>query len=170
MSRTIPTWRPCAAHSCNRIELAPSRRLALILAAWLIAFCGMVLAAVALAFPVRIGICSAAVLGSVRAMRSTFLLAGRNPVRALRWDDNSLFVVLARFDTEVRVTLAPGSFDWGRFGMLLRLRACDGMRVIFIDAGGQDEAAIRALGRRLKWPPHQADTIPTQDLTCVTRH
>ena len=170
MSRTILRSRPCAAHCCNQIEPAPSWRLAAILAAWLAAFCVMVLAAVDLALLPRIGICAAAILGCARAIHSTFLLAGCNPVWALRWDDSNLFVVPGRFDTEVRVTLAPGSFDWGRFGMLLRLRSCDGMWVIFIDAGRQDDAAIRALGRRLKWPPRQADTIPGQDLTCVTRH
>jgi len=130
----------------------------------------MVLAAVALALPARIGICAAAILGGAHAIQSAFLLSGRHAVRALRWDESNLFVVLGRFHSEHCVTLAPGSFDWGRFGMLLRLRASDGTRVIFIDAGSQDEAAIRALARRLKWPPPQADTIQTQDLTCVTRH
>jgi hypothetical protein len=159
MSRTTPGWRPCAAHCCNLIDLAASWRAAAILIGWLVAFCLMVLAAVALALPARIGICVIAILGGVRAIQSTFLLTGRHPVRALRWDDRNLLLVPGRFHTEVCVTLAPGSFIWGRFGMLLRLRAGDGVRVIFIDAGRQEEAALRALARRLKWPTPQADTI-----------
>ena len=170
MSPKIPSWRPCAAHSCNRIEPVPSWRVAAILASWLSAFCVMVLAGVALALPARIGICVAVMLGGVCAIHSAFLLGNRHSVRALRWDETNLYVVLGRSNTEVRVTLAPGSFDWGRFGMLLRLRTCDGVRVIFIDVGRQEEASLRALARRLKWPPRQADTIQTQDLTCVTRH
>jgi hypothetical protein len=160
MSRTIPTSRPCAARCCNRIELAPSWRLATLLAAWLGAFGVMSLTAVALALPARIGICAAAIWGGARAIHATFLFAGRRPVAGLRWDETHLFVVLGRSRNEVCVTVAPGSFRWGRFGMLLRLRSCDGMRVIFIDSGGQDEAAMRALARWLKWPPRQAATIP----------
>src|SRR4051812_15959102 len=152
MSRTTLSSLPCAAHSCNQIELTPSWRLAAMAVGWLGAFCAMVLAGVALALPARIGICAAAIAGGAHAIRSTFLLADRRSVRVLRWDDNTLRVVVGPFGNEVRVTLAPGSFDWGRFGMLLRLRPFDDVWVIFIEAGGQ-EAALRALARRLKWPP-----------------
>jgi hypothetical protein len=148
----------------------PSWRLAAILAAWLAGFCVMALTGVALPLLARIGICAATILSGVRAIHSTVLLAGRHPVWALRWDEGHLFVILGRSRTEVCVTLASGSFSWGRFGMLLRLRASDGMRVVFIDAGRQDEVAIRALARRLKWPRRQADTIRNKDLTCVTGH
>ena len=63
-------------------------------------------------------------------------------------------------------------------GLFLRLRGCDGIRGAFIDAGMQDEIAIRRLVRRLEWVPRggsesengQADTIPPQGLKCVTRH
>ena len=130
----------------------------------------MVLTAVTLPLPARIGICVGSLLGGASAIRTTFLLAGRHSARRLRWDAGQLFVAPARCGSEACVTLAPGSFRWGRFGMLLRLSGPDGMRVIFIDARRQDEAAIRALAARLKWPTRQADTIRTQDLTCVTRH
>ena len=121
MSPTIPARSPVPRTPAIRLSPRP-RGVAAILAAWLAAFCVMVLAAVDLALLARIGICAAAILGNARAIHSTFLLAGCNPVWALRWDESNLFVVPGRFDTEVRVTLAPGSFDWGRFGMLLRLR------------------------------------------------
>ncbi len=170
MSRKIPGTRLCVAPSCSRIELAPSRRLAAFLAAWLVMFCLMMLTAVTLPFLARMGIGLAGLVGGALAIRSTVLLAGRRPVRALRWDDGHLFMVFGRSGSEACVTLASGSFRWGRFGMLLRLKACEGIRVIFIDAGRQEPAEIRALGRRLKWPVRQADTIGPQDLTCVTRH
>jgi hypothetical protein len=126
---------------------------------WLAAFCVMVLVAVALVLPVRLGICAAAVLGGMTAIHSTVLLSWPSGARALCWDSNNLFVVLGRSQTEVHVTLASGSVDWGRFGMLLRLHSNTGAHVVFIDAGRQDQAAIRALARRLKWPRRQADTI-----------
>ena len=170
MSRKIPITRPCAAHCCRQIELAPSRRLATLSIAWLAAWCLMVLTAVTLPLPARIGICIASLLGGARAIRGTFLLVGRRPVRGLRWDDSHLFVVNGRSRNEDCVTLAAGSFRWGRFGMLLRLRGSNGLWIVFIDAGRQEEAAIRALAARLKWPTRQADTIPAQDLTCITRH
>jgi hypothetical protein len=170
MSPKIPITRPCAARFCGQIELAPSRRLATLSIAWLTVWCLMVLTTVTLPLPARIGICLAGLLGGARATRCTFLLAGRSPARGLRWDESHLFVVVGRSRNEVCVTLAPGSFRWGRFGMLLRLRGRDGQWIVFIDAGRQEEAAIRALAARLKWPVRQADTIPTQDLTCVTRY
>src|SRR5690349_10811873 len=105
MSRTIPNSRPCAAPSCGRIELAPSWRMAAFLAAWLAAFCGVVLSEVALALPARIGICAAAILAGVSDIRSTFLFADRRAIRALRWDEGHLFVVPGRCGIEVCVTL-----------------------------------------------------------------
>jgi hypothetical protein len=130
----------------------------------------MVLTTVALPSPARIAICIVGLLRGAHAVRRTFLLAGRRPLAGLRWDESHLFAVVERSRNEVCVTLAPGSFRWGRFGMLLRLRGSDGLWIVFIDAGRQQQAAIRALAARLKWPARQADTIPTQDLTCVTRY
>src|SRR4051812_14185644 len=96
MSRKNPTSRPCAAHSCRRIELKPSWRLAVLLAAWLLAFDAMVLCGVSLGLPVRVGICAVAILGGTRAILATFLRVGPDAVRTFGWDDAHLFVILVR--------------------------------------------------------------------------
>jgi hypothetical protein len=81
-------------------------------------------------------------------------------VRALAWDEGRLIAFLGRARNEVSVTLVEGSFHLGRLGLLLRLRTCDELLVIFIDSGKQEAGCLRRLVRWLKWPPRRAVDEP----------
>ena len=153
MSRTIPGTRPCVAPSCSsRIELAPSRRAAALAASWLILVCAVVIGAVALPLPVRIGLCLAIATPATLAIRRVLLLRGRSAVHILGWQGGAWLAWIGPGRIETPVTLQAGSFRVGRLFLLLWLRGRDGIHGIFIDAGRQEPRSFRRLCRQLRWP------------------
>jgi len=141
--------------------------------------CVALLCAVALPLPARIALCVGAATCGLTGIRRYFLFDDPKSVRALAWLEGGRWIAyLGPRQVETAVLLAPGSFHLPGVGLFLWLRACDGMHGVYIDAGMQDECAIRGLIRRLEWVPRgasesengQADTIPPQGLKCVTRH
>ena len=118
---------------------------------WLALVCGVLLGTVALALPVRVGLCIAIATPAMAAIRRCILLAGRRAVRTLDWSAGWR-ARIGPGATETRVTLHLGSFRVGRAFLLLWLRSCDGIHGVFIDAGRQDPVAFRRLCRQLHWP------------------
>jgi len=170
MCPPIPYRQPCAAQSCRRIELKPSKRAALLGIGWLAALVWMILAAVDLPLPARIATCLCTATAALVAFQSVFLLRGPNGVQALQWTDKGQITAFLgrREKNEYSVTVRPGSFRLGRLGLLLWLETGDGSRAVFIDAGLQEPRAFRGLCRLLSGPvpgasrasAHgQADTI-----------
>lgn len=169
MSRTIPVKRQSVAPSgapneqpppgalnrrlpsVSRIEIVPSRRAAAWAGGWLALVCGVLVAAVALPLPVRVGLCIAIATPGLAAIRGCMLLAGRRAVRMLDWSAGWR-ARIGPGTTETSVTLQVGSFRVGQAFLLLWLRSCDGIHGVFIDAGGQDPVTFRRLCRQLHWP------------------
>ena len=149
MSRAIPGRPRSAAPSCNRIDLAPSRRAAVLAAVWLALVCFMVLAAVDLPLPGRIVACAVLVVPGLAAIRCTLLLRGHRAVRSLQWTDGAWSACLGTAGIDTQVSLAPGSFRIGTV-LVLWLRACDRTYCVCIDAGAQDQRGFRRLCRRLR--------------------
>jgi hypothetical protein len=152
MSRTIPSTRPCVAPSCSsRIELAPSRRAAALAASWLIVVCAVLIGAVALPLPARIGLCLAMATPAAVAIRRCLLLRGRRAVHILEWRGGwRAWIGPGRIETPV--TVLGGSFRIGRVFLLLWLRGRDGIHGVVIDTGRQEPRAFRRLCRQLQWP------------------
>lgn len=123
----------------------------MIVACWLVVVCGVVICAVALPLPARIGLCIALATPALTAIRRCLLLKGRRAVRSLDWSAGWR-AGLGPGGNETAVTLRAGSFRVGRAFLLLWLRSRDGIHGVFIDAGRQDPRAFRRLCRRLQWP------------------
>lgn len=160
MSRTTPGTRPSVAPSgapteksdsrC-RIDLVPSLRAATLAACWLLLVCGVLLGALALPLPVRIGLCIAIATPGMAAIRRSFLMKGRRAVHTLDWS-LGWRVELGPGRTETCVTLRPGSFRVGRAFLFLWLQSRDGTHGVLIDGGRQEPHAFRRLCRQLQWP------------------
>lgn len=116
---------------------------------WLALLCCMVVAAVDLPLPARIGTCTGLAISGIGAIRRAWLLRGHRAVRALCWSADGWRVYLGPAWIEKHVSLAPGSFRIGTV-LVLWLRACDGTYGVCIDAGAQDPKALRRLCRRLR--------------------
>jgi len=174
MSRAIPATRPCAETCSGRIEIRSSPRAAALAFTWVAVFVTTTLVAVALPLPARIAICVCAATACIPAIRASMLLGGRRAVRTLYWSESGLRALVGDQAEALSVRLAPGSFRFGRYLLLLRLQTCDGLRVVIIDGGKQGIRSFRRLCRYLESRRHvfpgQADTIQPQDLKCVTRH
>ena len=155
-----PCTRPSAAPSCNRIELRPSARGALLAGGWLVVVCLVILLKVALPLPARIGICVAIATPALAAIRGSLLLRGSSAVSSLNWTAQGWFACFGSERTERPVTIRGGSFRFGGVVLVLWLQACDGIHVSCIDAGRQDSGEFRRLCRRLAWPPRQPPTKP----------
>jgi len=151
MSRPIPGTRPCAAPCCSRIDLVPSVRAAALAAAWLCLVCAVLIFAVALPLPARIGLCLAIATPGMAAIRRCLLLKGRRAVHTLDWGAGWR-ARIGRGPTETPVTLRTGSFRVGQAFLLLWLQSRDGIHGVFIDGGRQDPRAFRRLCRQLRWP------------------
>jgi hypothetical protein len=153
MSRPIPVTRRCAAPSCSRIDLKPSRRAAILGIGWLAALSWSILAAVDLPLPARIAICVCAATAGLATIQSVFLLRGSRAVRSLQWNDKGqINAVLGERKNEYPVTVRPGSFRLGRQGLLLWLETGHGSFAVFIDAREQEPRAFRGLCRLLNRP------------------
>ena len=166
MSPTIPGMRRCVARSrapsdlrpsgappdsaptCRHIDLQPSVRAACLLGSWLIVACAVVLAAVDLPLPVRIGACVVIATAGWAAVREAVLLRGRSAVRWLRWSDGWV-AGIGPDRIWTPVTLRTGSIRAGRAFLLLWLQSRDGIHGVIIDMGRQDPRAIRRLCRQL---------------------
>lgn len=124
------------------------------------AVCLVILVAVALPLPARVGICVAIATPGLAAIRSTLLLRGRSAVVMLRWDTQGWWAGVGR-ESEMPVTLRRGSFRLGGAVMVLWLEACDGIHAVCIDADRQNPAAFRGLCRHLGWPPRPSPDEPS---------
>ena len=151
MFRTIPGTRPSAAPCSTRIDLTPSVRAATLAGAWLVLVCGVLLGAVALPLPARIGLCVAIATPGLAAIRRCLLLRGARAVHSLDWG-RGWHAGIGPGGTETPVTLLAGSFRVGRAFLLLWLRSRDGIHAVYIDAGRQEPRAFRRLCRQLQWP------------------
>jgi hypothetical protein len=158
MSRPIPDSPGCAGQCSRRIELVPSWRAAGLVAGWLLVVCAAMFFGVALPLPARIAICVGVATFGTAGIRSCFLLASRNSIRALDWAGETLVARCGPRHIEMVVEVATGSFRLGRVGWLLWLEGCDGSRPVFIDAGRQEICAIRRLARYLDGVRHSRRT------------
>ena len=122
---------------------------------WLVAVCAVLLTAVDLPLPARIGICFAIATPALVAIRANLLLRGRSAVGALRWSAQGWHACFGPARTERPVTIRSGSFRLGCVLVVLWLESCDGIHAVCIDANRQDPGAFRRLCRRLAWNPRQ---------------
>jgi hypothetical protein len=113
--------------------------------------CLVLLVAVALPLPARIGLCVAIATPGLMAIRGGFLLKGRKAVHSLDWSGDWR-AGIGCSPTETPVTLRGGSFRVGRAFLLLWLQSRDGIHGVLIDGGRQEARAFRRLCRRLQWP------------------
>jgi len=126
-------------------------RAAVLAASWLCLVCGVLIVAVALPLPARIGLCFAIATSGLVAIRRCLLLRGSRAVHTLDWSAGWRAGIGPR-RTETPVTLRTGSFRVGRVFLLLWLQSRDGIHGVFIDAGKQETRAFRRLCRQLRWP------------------
>lgn len=149
MSQLIPDTPPCVAR-CSRIDLKPSRIAAALWCAWLALVCGVVLAAVALPWVVRLTLCLAVGLPGIRCIQTFVLLIGARAVRTIEWSDEGDFSVrLGPQLTPYPATLGTGTFRWGVQWWVLRFMTPVGLRPVLIAGGVQDEESFRRLSRCL---------------------
>lgn len=152
----IPTARRSAARYCNRIEIIPSRRAAVLWFAWLLALCCAVLFAVDLSLFARLAICLAVAASCVPVSRSCILLHGSRAVRSLEWSEAEGFIAfLGPGLTAFPAELANGSFRLGNEVLVLRLLTGNGVRFVLIDSSVQDRTSFRRLCRRLRTRPRR---------------
>jgi len=138
----------------------PSPHAALLASGWLGTACLVILAAVALPLPARIGLCVVIATPALAAIRASLLLRGAGAVAGLRWTAEGWFASFGPERTERPVTICAGSFRLGGVVMVLWLRACDGIHAVCIHAGRQDAGSFRRLCRRLAWTPRQPSNEP----------
>jgi len=125
-----------------------------------VTICLVILTAVALPLPARVGICLALATPALLAIRSGLLLRGRSAVVSLQWGAQGWRAGFGPWQTEMPVTIRTGSFRLGEVVMVLWVEACDGIHAVCIDANRQNPEAIRRLCRRLGWSPRQPPTEP----------
>lgn len=141
----------CAAHSCNRIEISPSRRTALLWFGWLLALCCAIFHGVALPFLARLAICAAIVGICLPVSWSSVLVLGSKAVRRLDWSQSGGFTAYSGPTlTPSPAGLARGSFRLGNQVLVLRLSTGFGVRFVLIDVSVQDPVSFRRLCRYLK--------------------
>ena len=126
-------------------------RAATLAGAWLVIVCGVLLGALALPLPARIGLCVAIATPGLAAIRSCLLLRGARAVHSLDWGCGWR-AGIGPDGTETPVTLLVGSFRVGRAFLLLRVRSRDGIHAVYIDAARQESRTFRRLCRQLQWP------------------
>ena len=153
-SPTTRATRRCAARCCGRIEIVPSRRLALAWLTWLGIGLAVVLGGVSLPSIARFALGLILVAFNLPALRTGVLLHGSRAVRALEWDDERSFSLRSglRSGSGVRALparLLPASFRLGMAFLVLWFSTPAGLRVVLIDGGTQDPVAFRRLCRHL---------------------
>lgn len=117
---------------------------------WLVVLMSMMLLAVDLPLPVRLGLCVCGATLCVPVVRSAFLLMGPKAVRSLRWSREGIWARFGSDPLEKSVELTPGSFRIGQWLLVLRLETCDRTSFVLIDAGRQEIRGFRRLCRYLE--------------------
>lgn len=149
-SQTTRATRPCAARCCARIDLVPSRRLAVAWLAWLGACLGVLLGGVAGPWTPRLAFGLILVGANLVAIRDCALLRGPRAVRSLEWDETGRFRVRLGGSTgPCAASLRAASFRLGIAFVVLWFSTPAGRRVVLIDAARQDPVAFRRLARHL---------------------
>lgn len=142
--------RRCAARCCGRIELVPSRRLAIAWVCWLGACLAVLAGGVAIPWLARFALGLGLVAANIPAIRAAVLLRGPRAVRRLEWDGEGRYWLGLGPDRERRpATLSTASFRLGIAFLVLRFATPAGVRVVLIDGGRQDPVAFRRLSRQL---------------------
>jgi hypothetical protein len=142
--------RRCAARCDARLDLVPSRRLAVVWLLWLGACLGALVGGVAAPWPARFALGLILAGTNLRAIRACVLLRGSRAVRSLEWDDSGQFRVwLGGGKCPCAASLHAASFRLGIGFAVLWFSTPGGRRVVLIDAGKQDPKAFRRLARHL---------------------
>ena len=142
--------RRCAARCSGRIEIVPSRRVALAWLAWLTACLSVLMFGVAMPWPARLVLGLVLVAANIPALRVGVLLRGPRAVRRLQWDGEGKFELGLGDDPQPRpATLSAASFRLGIAFLVLWFSTPAGSRVVLIDGGRQDPVAFRRLSRHL---------------------
>ncbi len=156
----IPAAPRFAAHCSNRIEINPSRRVAVVWFGWLTALCAAIFLGVALPLYSRLAICLGVVGICLPVCRSCILLLGTCAVRRLEWSERgpeegkyTAYLGPALIASAAR--LERGSFRLGNEILVLRLATAFGVRFVLIDSSVQDPAPFRRLCRYLKTRPRR---------------
>jgi hypothetical protein len=150
MSHPIPATPPSAAPCSNRLELAPSRLAAALWCAWLILVCVVTLFGVAIAWPVRVGICGGVIGLGLRSIQSFVWLAGRRGVRVIEWSEDAEFMItMGSSSVRIPARLGSGSFRCGTRSWVLRFMTQPGPRVCLVVENPDDTRAFRRLSRCL---------------------
>jgi hypothetical protein len=148
--------RRSAAHCCNRIEISPSRRAAVLWFAWLLALGCAIFFGVALPLYARLTICAAIAATCLPVSWCCVLVRGPRAVRRLEWSQaEGLTVFLGPALVASPAELAAGSFRLGNQVLVLRLTTEFGVRFALIDSSVQDMASFRRLCRRLNSRPRR---------------
>jgi hypothetical protein len=149
-SPTTRATRRCAARCCGRIELVPSRRLAVAWQLWLAACLAVLVGGIALPWEARLALGLVLIATHFPAIRVGVLLRGPRAVRKLEWDEEGRFNLWLGDAPEPRpATLTPASFRLGIAFLVLWFATPAGRRVVLIDGGRQDPVAFRRLSRHL---------------------
>jgi hypothetical protein len=142
-----------SAASCERIDLVPSRRVAILWLGWLIIVCASILA-VDLGWPLRLSLCLALASFNLRAIQQAVLLRGPLAIRCIEWEpDGRLRIGPATAGELQEAQLRPGAFRLGIAFFVLWFSTPRGLRGVLIDGGLQEPAAFRRLSRSLKLIP-----------------
>jgi hypothetical protein len=150
MSQPIPAAQRCAASSCNRIDLIPSRLAAGACLAWLALACVVTGFGVALPSPVRAAACAVVALAGLHAVRTFVLLRGRRAVRAIEWTGSGeFFVYLGMSPVPQPALLANGTFRLGARFWVLRFTTPSGPRAVLVEEAAGGVRAFRRLSRCL---------------------
>lgn len=153
-SPTTRATRRYAARCCGRIDIVPSRRLALVWLTWLGAGLAVVLGGVSLPLIARFALGLILVAVNLPALRTGVLLHGSRAVRAVEWSDDGSFSLRSGLRSEsgtqrVPARLLPSSFRLGIAFLALWFSTPAGLRVVLIDGAKQDPVAFRRLCRHL---------------------
>jgi hypothetical protein len=149
-SPTTRATRRCAARCCGRIDLVPSRRLALAWFLWLAACLATLAAGVAWPVVVRLAFGLVLVAANLGALRRGVLLRGSQAIHRIDWDDAGAYRLWSGKEGDgCEATLHPGSFRLGIACLVLWFSTPAGRRWVLIDGGIQDRVAFRRLARHL---------------------
>jgi hypothetical protein len=136
-----------SAARCGRIDLVPSRRVAILWFAWVCIACLPILA-LQLPWQPRLALCLAIVAVNCRAISRLVLLRGTRAVRWIEWGPEGQLRIGAHTSGEGwDARLRPGSFRLGFAFLVLWFATPAGERGVVIDGCLQEPAAFRRLGR-----------------------
>ena len=162
-SPKIRATRRCAASCCGRIEIVPSRHIALAWLIWIGLCCLVLMFGISLPWSLGLAFSVGLVVSNLRALERHVYLRGTAAVRALEWNVAGEFRLwLGDASGSSPARLEAASFRLGLPVLALWFTTPEGVRAVLVDGRAQEPAAFRRLCRVINRRPYAVTGIDSR--------